>query len=96
MKKISVYQCVSDEYIDMTPIGKALYTGESFYGDDGLTDGKEYYIIENDGGMFRVVDNSGEDYLYSINNPAPGDGSSRGGKWKLVEDYTGELKQYIN
>ena len=35
------------------------------------------------------------DYLYSMTDPAPGDGSSKGGKWEIVEDYTGELAKHI-
>lgn len=34
---------------------------------------------------YRVVDDSGEDYLYSKENPAPLDMSSVGGKWEIVE-----------
>lgn len=64
---------------------KLKYIGESF-GVDGLTDGDIYEVIENDSGMLRVVDDSGEDYLYSATNPAPLDGSSPGGRWEIVED----------
>lgn len=63
---------------------KARYVGESF-GVDSLTDGKIYEILEDDNGMYRVIDDSGEDYLYSKENPAPLDGSSRGGRWEIVE-----------
>jgi len=60
------------------------YIGESF-GVDSLTNGKIYEAwIENDG-MYRVVDDSGEDYLYSKERPAPLDGSSKGGRWEIVE-----------
>ncbi|MCQ2563881.1 MAG: hypothetical protein MJ128_05285 [Mogibacterium sp.] len=64
---------------------KLKYVGESF-GIDSLTDGKIYDAeIENDG-MYRVVDDSGEDYLYSKDNPAPLDGSSIGGRWEIIEE----------
>ena len=33
----------------------------------------------------KVVVITGEDYLYSMENPAPLDGSSPGGKWVIVE-----------
>lgn len=59
-------------------IVKLRYKGESF-GVDSLTDGKIYNAVEEDG-MYRVIDDSGEDYLYSMTNPAPLDGSSKGGK----------------
>ena len=42
------------------------------------------------GGLYgvtlRIVDDSGEDYLYSVSDPAPLDMSSPGGKWEVVED----------
>ena len=63
---------------------KLRYVGESF-GALSLTNGKIYEAEEENEGMYRVVDDSGEDYLYSKNNPAPLDGSSPGGKWEIVE-----------
>ena len=62
---------------------KLKYVGQSF-GVDGLTDGNVYDAVEEDG-MYRVVDDSGEDYLYSKENPAPLNGSSPGGKWIVIE-----------
>ena len=64
---------------------KARYIGESF-GVDSLTNGKIYEILEEDHGMYRVIDDSGEDYLYSKENPAPLDGSSPGGQRDNVEE----------
>ena len=64
-------------------IVKLRYKGESF-GVDSLTDGKIYNAVEEDG-MYRVIDDSGEDYLYSMTNPAPLDGSSKGGKWEIID-----------
>lgn len=63
---------------------KLRYIGPSF-GVDGLTDGRIYEATEEDG-MYRVTDDSGEDYLYSQTNPAPLDGSSPGGKWEVIEN----------
>lgn len=63
---------------------KLKYTGESF-GAFGLTDGKIYEASEENEGMYRVIDDSGEDYLYSKTTPAPLDGSGRGGKWEIIE-----------
>ncbi|MGX7140368.1 hypothetical protein ACWOBX_02655 [Facklamia languida] len=94
--KRSVYQSETDSYLDMELIGKLKYVGESFFNGDGLTDGKVYDVVRIDElGMFGVVDDSGEDYLYSMTDPAPGDGSSKGGKWEIIEDYTGELANHI-
>lgn len=64
---------------------KARYVGESF-GVDSLTSGKIYEILGDDHGMYRVIDDSGEDYLYSKNNPAPLDGSGKGGRWEIIEE----------
>jgi hypothetical protein len=64
---------------------KLRYVGESF-GVDELTDGKIYEAsIENED-YYRVIDDSGEDYLYDRENPAPLDGSSPGGRWEIVEE----------
>lgn len=62
---------------------KLRYIGQSF-GVDSLTDGKIYEAVEEDG-MYRVIDDSGEDYLYSMTDPGPLDGSSPSGKWEIVE-----------
>lgn len=61
---------------------KLRYIGQSF-GVDSLTDGKIYDATEENG-MYRVIDDSGEDYLYSMINPAPLDGASPGGAWEVV------------
>ena len=62
---------------------KARYVGESF-GVDSLTNGKIYEILGDEHGMYRVIDDSGEDYLYSKDNPAPLDGSIKGGRWEII------------
>jgi len=67
---------------------KAKYIGKSF-GIDGLTDGKVYDVLEvdSDSGALRVIDDSGEDYLYSPVNPKPvAVPDHPGGKWVIVED----------
>lgn len=92
---IKVYQSEQDEEIEMESLGKVKYVGESF-GIDQLTNGVDYDVIEvlkDD--LIRVIDDSGEDYLYSISNPKPLAGSSPGGKWIVTEDYSGKLKQLI-
>ena len=63
------------------------YKGESF-GICGLTDGKVYEClgVEMNGAALRIIDDSGEDYLYSSNNPAPLDRNGSGGRWEIVED----------
>ena len=66
---------------------KVQYIGESF-GAASLTSDKIYEClgVELDGNALRIVDDSEEDYLYGITNPSPLDGSSPGGKWKIIED----------
>lgn len=66
---------------------RVRYIGESF-GVDGLTSGKVYDVVafEEWNGLLRVIDDSDEDYLYSVVNPAPLDGSGAGGYWEIVED----------
>ena len=61
---------------------KIKYIGESF-GVEGLTNGKIYDATEENG-MYRVFDDSGEDYLYSKENPAPLDGRCKGGIWEII------------
>ena len=63
---------------------KIKYIGPSF-GVDSLTSDKIYEAVEENG-LYRVIDDSGEDYLYSKENPPPLDGSSSGGKWEIVEE----------
>ena len=66
-------------------IMKLRYIGESF-GVDRLTDGKIYEAPEEHADFYRVIDDSGEDYLYTKENPAPLDESSPGGRWEIVEE----------
>ena len=63
---------------------KLKYIGESF-GALSLTSNKIYEATEEKFG-YRVIDDSGEDYLYSKDNPAPLDGSSPGGRWEIIEE----------
>ena len=49
-----------------------------------MTNGKIYEATD-EGDFYRVIDDSGEDYLYSKVNPAPLDGSGPGGRWEIIE-----------
>ena len=62
---------------------KLRYIGESF-GVDSLTNGKIYEATD-EGDFYRVIDDSGEGYLYSKIKPAPLDGSGPGGRWEIIE-----------
>lgn len=94
MKTVDVFQCELGEKIPLEYIGKVKYIGESF-GVDSLTNGSEYLIVRDKYKDLKVVDDSEEDYLYSLKNPAPADGSSKGGKFEIVDDPKGILIKII-
>ena len=56
--------------------------GDSF---EDITDGKIYEATEENADYYLVIVDSGEDYLYTKENPAPLDGSSPGGRWEIIE-----------
>ena len=66
--KIRVYQSKEDKYIDMNVIARYKYIGES----DELSfiNGKIYNCVgyDEESDMYRIVDETGEDYLYSIDD----------------------------
>ena len=64
---------------------KLRYVGESF-GAVSLTNGKIYSATVENSDYYRVIDDSGEDYLYFKKNPRPLNGSSVGGEWEIVEE----------
>lgn len=64
---------------------KLQYIGKSF-GVDSLTNGEIYECLGVEFCFVRVIDDSGEDYLYSATNPGLWDGSVPAGKWKVIED----------
>lgn len=76
---------------------KVRYVGISFYdGVEGLTNGKEYKCIAVEGEFLRIVDDSGEDYLYSAASPGALDEPEKRGRWEIVEDsQSGDLKKVI-
>ena len=64
---------------------KLRYVGETFWPGDGLTNGQVYEAwVDPDSGMYRVIDDSGEDYLYSPDAPGPTDRSVPNGRWEIV------------
>ena len=64
---------------------KVKYIGESF-GIEGLTNGKIYEVISIEDDMLRIIDDSGEDYLYSIVKPCSLEDSNKCGRWEIIED----------
>ena len=80
----------------MKVIGKVKYIGKSF-GVESLTNGKIYDVLEICEPFLKIIDDSGEEYLYSIDKPSsmekPND---ENGRWKLVQSETEELKKLLN
>ena len=64
---------------------KLRFVGESFYV-FGLTNGKIYEAWEEDDDYYRVIDDSGEDYIYPKINPHAPDGSTTKGRWEIVKE----------
>ncbi len=66
---------------------KLKFIGDTFYGGyAGLTGGKTYECIGTEYGLLRIIDDEGEDYLYSAMEPCAPDGSSEPGRWEIIED----------
>ena len=66
---------------------KVKYIGENI-GIDGLFNGNIYEVIEieKEIGALRIIDESGEDYLYSPSKPKSAAGEYKGGKFEVIED----------
>ncbi len=66
--KIKVYQSKDDKYIEMEVVAQYKYIGET----DELSfiNGKIYNCVGYDkkSNMARIVDETNEDYLYSLDN----------------------------
>lgn len=79
----------------MKVIGKVKYIGKSF-GVESLTNGKIYDVIGIEEPFLRIIDDSGEDYLWSINNPCCMEDTSLCGKWELIETNDEKLKELLS
>lgn len=66
---------------------KVRYKGPTF-GVDGLTNNREYEVLSVDDltGALRLIDDSGEDYLYSPTEPGPISDPSIRGRFEILED----------
>lgn len=75
---------------------KVKYIGKTF-GIDSLTNGKDYEVVGIEYDFLRIIDDSGEDYLYSATDPGTIAGDFIGGKFEVVEDnQNNTLKSLIN
>lgn len=89
IKTVKSWSSAQNKYVDIECIGVVKYVGDSFF---SFVDGSQYSVVGVNKEMIRVIDESGEDFLYTINNPRPlVDGLSPGGKWLIIEDYLGIL-----
>lgn len=75
-------------------IGKVRYKGRSF-GVESLTNDKIYDVVEIDKPFIRVIDDSGEGYLYSIVQPSSMENPELYGEWELIETDNEELKEIL-
>ena len=75
-------------------IGIVKYEGENIAFD--IIDGKEYEVVKIENDMLRIIDESGEDYLYFIKNPNNADKKELMGRWVVVRDITGELQKVLS
>lgn len=75
---------------------RVKYIGPNI-GIDGLFNGGIYEVVEVDdlSGALRIIDESGEDYLYDPKKPRPIACDYQGGKFEIVEDYNDILKNAI-
>lgn len=76
---------------------KVRYVGPNI-GVDGLFDGHIYTVLEVDEitGYLRIIDESGEDYLYHPDRPRAIAGEYKGGRFEIIEDNDGILKDAMN
>ena len=75
-------------------IGKVKYIGKSF-GVDSLTNTKIYDVISVEPPFIKIIDDSEEDYLYSLSKPSCLENPKLCGVWKIIEDPKGIIKENL-
>jgi hypothetical protein len=75
-------------------ICRVKYIGKSF-GVDGLTNNKIYDVISAEPPFIRIIDDSEEDYLYSLSKPSCLENPKLCGVWKIIEDPKGIIKENL-
>lgn len=86
-KTLRFYINSSKKGVSKTKKMKVTYIGPDI-GVDGLRNGNEYEVLEVDKltGYLRIIDESGEDYLYSPTKPRAIADEYAGGKFEIIED----------
>lgn len=87
-KMVDVYQCELGKTIPLEYVGLVKFIGPS--DTPMITDGREYMIVLDEDGIYKVVDDEEEDYVYNICEPT---GAS--GRFYYVDDPQGLLKRYL-
>lgn len=89
--KVDIPKYEENKYIGMQEV--EVLAQVKYMGDDTLSfeNGKIYNVIGIEGALIRVIDESGEDYLYSFNNPNINN-PNKEGRFELVNDFTNDKK----
>lgn len=76
---------------------KVKYIGPDI-GIDGLKSNRIYDVLEVDEltGYLRIIDESGDDYLYHPNKPQAIAGTYKGGYFEIINDKDNILKNAID
>lgn len=80
----------------MNSIGKVKYVGRTF-GVESLTNEKIYDVVDIDEPFIKVIDDSGEPYLYSLSRPSSMENPNEEyGEWILIETNDNKLKELLS
>lgn len=88
MNTINVFQSELNKEIKMQYIGKVKYVGSDDY--LSFINNKTYNVVLDKYNCIKVVDETGEDYVYSLTEPI------KGGKFYYIDDPKNILKKYIS
>lgn len=75
-------------------ICRVKYIGKSF-GVDSLTNNKIYDVLSVESLFIKIIDDSEEDYLYSLSKPSCLENPKLCGVWKIIEDPKGIIKENL-
>ena len=66
-----------------------------YFGVDSLTNNKIYDVISVESLFIKIIDDSEEDYLYSLSKPSCLENPKLCGVWKIIEDPKGIIKENL-